>query len=915
MHHEPAADAPSRRAAAFGRAGRALRTAHGSPHPAGRRRRGLALLAALSLSVAALGLTGATAASAAAKAAAVLPVSGDRFAPPGTSVTFEGVTVPELSGLQVVGSVSGAHSGKLTPLVGSPTGGEVFTPTRSFAPGETVTVTAPQVELPGGGHSYSFGVSVPAPPKLAAKALATVTAGPQGSASQTTTSTTSGHYAPPSCPRLTYRSEPALRAQRACENLGVKTSGTQPGNLLFLTPGGQFGAGEGIYQPNGDLVWWQPSGTGADHNLSVVHYNGQPYLAVWSGRHAGAWGQGVVKLYNDHYQLAGEITEPAANKNSFPPDSIDLHEFRITAGGDALVGIFDPVTQVINGNSETVMQYVVQKLSLQQNSSGFITSASVLFEWDSLSGVPVTASHIPNPGAGGVWDYFHGNAISQDSDGNLIVSSRNTWGIYKIGDIPGSAGYGKIIWQVGSKGAPQLKEPWCYQHDISALGHNRYSVYDDGGQGPGCIGTSQHPARGLIFTVNPSTNPPGLTLDASYTHSPPIYTDYTGSTELMANGDVVIDWANVPEITEYGSSQKVVKMDLSLSNWSYRGFSDHWVGLPLSPPSVAASATIHTTQVWMSWNGATTVVAWQVLAGPSDSQLAKVGAPTKKSGFQTSVLLKGDYRRVEVQALNSSGTVIGTSKPVPTSGYDVAAKSGSVYNLGNATWAGSAASRKLSAPVTAIATTPDQMGYWLASSAGNVYNFGDAGWYGSRAGKSLPAPVVGTAATSNGRGYWIVTSKGNVYNFGDAGWYGSLARKRLPAPVVAMATTPDGRGYWLVTSKGNVYNFGDAGWYGSLVRKRLPAPVVGVAVTPAGRGYWLVTSKGNVYNFGNAGWCGSTVRDSLPSPVVAMARTPGGHGYWLVTAGGRTYHFGTAPTFGPVAGGAPASALVSMAGA
>ncbi len=914
MHHEPATEALSRRGAILRRPGGTRHNADAHALPTGWRRRGLAVLAALSLSVVGIGITGASAASAAAKAAAVLPVPGDRFAPPGTSVTFEGVTASELSGLEVVGSRSGAHSGQLTPLVGSPTGGEVFTPRTAFAPGETVTVTAPEVELPGGGHSYIFGVSVPASPKLAAKALAAADATPQQSPSPATTSTTSSHYAPPRCPRLTYRSEPALHAQRACENLGVKTSGTQPGNLLFLTPGGQFGAGEGIYQPNGDLVWWQPSGTGADHNLSVVRYKDQSYLAVWSGQHAGAWGQGVVKLYNDHYQLAGEITEPAANQHSFPPDSIDLHEFRIV-GGDALVGIFDPVSQTINGKTETVMQYVVQKLSLQQSSSGFITSASVLFEWDSLNSVPVSASHIPNPGAGGLWDYFHGNAIAEDSDGNLLVSSRNTWGIYKIDDTPGSANYGNIIWQVGSKGAPHLTEPWCYQHDIAALGHDRYSVYDDGGQGPGCTGTSQHPARGLIFTVSPSTTPPGLTLDASYTHNPPIYTDYTGSTELTANGDVVIDWANVPEITEYGSSQKTVKMDLSLSNWSYRGFSDHWVGLPLSPPSVAASATIHTTRVWMSWNGATRVAAWQVLAGPSDSQLAKVGAPVRKTGFEASVLLNGDYRRVEVQALNSSGAVIGTSKPVPTSGYDVAAKSGNVYNLGNAVWAGSAASRKLPAPVTAIATTPDQMGYWLATSAGNVFNFGDAGWYGSRAGKPLPAPVVGMVATPNGRGYWLVTSKGNVYNFGDAGWYGSLARKRLPAPVVAMAATPDGRGYWVVTSKGNVDNFGDAGWYGSLVRQKLPAPVVGMAVTPAGRGYWLVTSKGNVYNLGNAGWCGSTAHDSLPSPVVAMARTPGGHGYWLVTAGGGTYRFGTAPSFGPVAGGAPASALVSMAGA
>jgi hypothetical protein len=45
-----------------------------------------------------------------------------------------------------------------------------------------------------------------------------------------------------------------------------------------------------------------------------------------------------------------------------------------------------------------------------------------------------------------------------------------------------------------------------------------------------------------------------------------------------------------------------------------------------------------------------------------------------------------------------------------------------------------------------MAPTPDGGGYWLVTSKGNVYNLGDAVFYGSEATKSLPAAVVGLDA-------------------------------------------------------------------------------------------------------------------------------------------------------------------------
>ncbi|MGH9296341.1 MAG: arylsulfotransferase family protein, partial [Acidimicrobiales bacterium] len=567
-------------------------TAKGTPHRRERKisRRGAATAVALSSWVLLVGLlpTGAASASStsrpgALRVAAVLPVAGDRYAAPGTGITFEGVKASDLGALKVVGSTSGLHTGRLRPLVGGPVPGEVFAPKTSFRPGESVTVFAPGLLMPGGrGDSYTFGVAVPASPAEASRALKLAAVTPAASARPASSEHASAPYSPPPCRTLVYKSEPNLQAQRACMNLGVASTGTQPGNYLFLTPGGSTGDGEGIYEANGDLAWWQASPQAVDHNLSLVHYSGQPYLALWVGAHAGGHGAGSVILYDQHYQVAGEITAGG----SYPKDSVDLHEFQITPGGDALVGIYDAVKETINGHSETVLQYVVQELSLLGGPGG-IHTGDVLFEWDSLSSVPVSQSYLPDPGSGGVWDYFHGNAISEDTDGNLVVSARSTWGIYKIDATPGDASFGKLMWQVGTKTSNELQpEPWCYQHDIAALGNNEYSLYDDGGAGPGCAGPTSHPARGLLFTVDPNTSPAGVTPVQAYTHNPPIYTAYTGSTEQTLNGDVVIDWANVPEISEYDATGSQLKMDLSLSNFSYRGFSEPWDGQPLTLPSV-----------------------------------------------------------------------------------------------------------------------------------------------------------------------------------------------------------------------------------------------------------------------------------------------------------------------------------------
>jgi hypothetical protein len=102
---------------------------------------------------------------------------------------------------------------------------------------------------------------------------------------------------------------------------------------------------------------------------------------------------------------------------------------------------------------------------------------------------------------------------------------------------------------------------------------------------------------------------------------------------------------------------------------SYRTYRFPWAATPASPPAVAALASGAGTRpvtVYASWNGATGVTSWRVLAGPSPQQLAPV-ATAARAGFETAIPTPagvGPATYVAVQALDSSGALLGTSATI-----------------------------------------------------------------------------------------------------------------------------------------------------------------------------------------------------------------------------------------------------------
>ena len=76
---------------------------------------------------------------------------------------------------------------------------------------------------------------------------------------------------------------------------------------------------------------------------------------------------------------------------------------------------------------------------------------------------------------------------------------------------------------------------------------------------------------------------------------------------------------------------------------------------------VAESGPKDEVMVDASWNGATEVATWEVLAGPSPSQLESLGS-VARDGLETAILMHTAEPYVAVQAKHRSGRVLGTSR-------------------------------------------------------------------------------------------------------------------------------------------------------------------------------------------------------------------------------------------------------------
>jgi hypothetical protein len=574
--------------------------------------------------------------AAAANPVTVSPLPGTEDASPATQISFLGAAGTQVSDVRVVGSRSGVHSGRLE---GYSTGtGASFLPSRPFVAGERVTVRA----LVGTGAGD---------PSLAANT--TFTIAQQAAVSQKEFPNNPGeqsaiqHYV--SAPTLT---PSTVRVTTAAQ------PGSTPGDLFLAPYQGAGTPGPMIAEQDGALVWFHPLPPGESAtNFQVQQYQGQPVLTWWQGRILEVgFGQGEDVIYNTSYQ-------PVAHIRAGNGYHADLHEIRLTPQGTAWIDAFDTVHMNLSGvrvsgqhgaSNGVLMDSVIEEIDIK--------TGLVMWEWHALGHIGLSESHNPPPNSSYPWDYIHINSVDPGPSGEeVLLSARNSWTLYDVDMHSGG-----FRWRLGDRRSSFKLGPgtrFYWQHDAEWQPGGLISVFDNGS-----TPAKEKQSRGLLLEPNASSHTVTLVKQlVNPTHT--LLASSQGNVLNLSLGDTGGNWlmgyGGLPNFTEYDASGHIL-LDGTLGKnvQDFRTYLSPWSAHPTSTPSVAVqSGAAGTLTVAASWNGATEVASWQVLAGASPTSLAPV-ASAPKSGFQTSIAVKPTPAYVAVQALNAAGAAIGSSPTI-----------------------------------------------------------------------------------------------------------------------------------------------------------------------------------------------------------------------------------------------------------
>ncbi len=164
---------------------------------------------------------------------------------------------------------------------------------------------------------------------------------------------------------------------------------------------------------------------------------------------------------------------------------------------------------------------------------------------------------------------------------------------------------------------PGTRTAW--QHDARQLPDGDISFFDNGAS------PQIHPQSRVIVLSLDYTHRTA-TLVSSFQHPTPLLAGSQGDFEPAPGGDWITGWGQVPDFSLFSATGSLLfDAHLPSAYENYRTYWSPWVGTPTTPPSVAVRPNPdgHGELAYASWNGATQVSAWRVLAGASTASLAR----------------------------------------------------------------------------------------------------------------------------------------------------------------------------------------------------------------------------------------------------------------------------------------------------
>lgn len=422
-----------------------------------------------------------------------------------------------------------------------------------------------------------------------------------------------------------------------------KEGATVSAGLLLTTPRTPIFRGV-IYDDQGQPVWIEPDGN-AVTELRVQRYRGRPVLTYWTGEIMEGTGNGKGVILDESYRPVAEVR--AGNGVLH-----DLHEFQLTSRGTALITSYPTIRWDLSAIGGPVDGWIwsgrLQEVDVE--------TGEVLLDWEGMDHIDLeeTVRELEDTGKSPTkpFDPIHVNSVEEDGDG-LLVSARHTSAVYRI-----DRRTGEVIWRFGGKRSdipvPEGGE-FGWQHDARRQPDGTITIYDnhDQKEDGGAVSAA------LRFRVDEESMTAELVQALRHEDR---YGFAMGNAHYLDDGHVLVGWGMDPFATEFDENGEVVFELGGLGLGSYRTYRSAWSGRPETAPDLAIGPD---GAAYVSWNGATEVARWRLLAGQRAARLAEV-ASVERTGFETAIAFTGPATLVQAEALDASGRVLGRSRRVRT---------------------------------------------------------------------------------------------------------------------------------------------------------------------------------------------------------------------------------------------------------
>ena len=262
-------------------------------------------------------------------------------------------------------------------------------------------------------------------------------------------------------------------------------------------------------------------------------------------------------------------------------------------------------------------------------------------------------------------DYSHINSVDKTLQGDYLVSARHTSTIYLVSGKDSS-----IIWQLGGRHSSFIHTDnftFSSQHYARVYSQNTTHIVVsllNNASDQRLI--TANCSSALLILLSTATSPMTATILRQWDRPDGQLTDSRGNVQFLPNSNVVVGWGGSGYMTEFTFDGTLVQEAHSpLQRFSeYRQYKFEWTAAEHITEPIALASHIYrtpadtwTTILYVSWNGATEVAAWNFYSS-TKAEMAEYPlliASTQKQGFETGAVVSGYYPFIFVEAVARDG--------------------------------------------------------------------------------------------------------------------------------------------------------------------------------------------------------------------------------------------------------------------